>query len=188
MLFRSRSLLAALFSVCTFSAVASADLTHLSEGHFKIEGAAKPKIGPRLNFDGKGAVKGEQQGDKIVFTADLKNKLDMGERTKHAKEDFECHKHPEAKLSVDKASIKMPEDQKETAGVAQGQFTLHGVTKTVKVHYKAKRMGSDYAVRGNFNFNYTEFGIKPICRFNETICVEPNVKVSVGGVKLRDKT
>jgi polyisoprenoid-binding protein YceI len=187
MLSRSRSVLAVLFSVCTFSAIASADLTHLSEGKFKIEGAAKPKIGPRLNFDGKGSVKGEQQGDKIVFTADLKNKLDMGERTKHAKEDFECNKHPDAKLSVDKSAIKMPEDQKDSTGEVKGDLTLHGVTKSVKVKYKAKRMGSDIAVRGNFSFKYTDFGIKPICRFNETICVEPDVKVSVEGVKLRDK-
>lgn len=187
MLFRSRSLLAVLFSVCTFSAVASADLSSLSEGRFKIEGAAKPKIGPRLNFDGKGSVRGEQQGDKIVFIADLKNKLDMGERTAHAKEDFECNKHPDAKLVVEKSAIKMPEDQKETSGHIKGELTLHGVTKPVRVHYTTKRMGSDYAVRGSFHFKYTEFGIKPICRFKGSICVEPDVKVSVAGLKLREK-
>jgi hypothetical protein len=188
MLSRSRSVLAVLFSVCTFSAIASADLVKLDSGFFKVEGSAKPKIGPKLNFDGKGSVSGEQKGDKIVFKADLKNKLDMGERTKHAKEDFECDKHPDAVLVVDKAAIKMPEDQKETSGDVKGELTLHGVTKTVKVHYKAKRMGSDYAVRGNFSFDYTQFGIQPICRFGKTICVEPTVRVSVGGVKLRDKT
>jgi polyisoprenoid-binding protein YceI len=183
----SRSLLAVLFSVCTFSAVASADLVKLDAGSFKIEGAAKPKIGPKLSFDGKGTVSGEQKGDTIVFKADLKNKLDMGERTKHAKEDFECDKHPEAVLVVQKSAIKMPDDQKETEGTVDGDLTLHGVKKTVKVKYKAKRMGSDYAVKGNFSFDYTQFGIKPICRFGGTICVEPTVKVSVNGVKLREK-
>jgi polyisoprenoid-binding protein YceI len=187
MLSRSRSVLAVLFSVCTFSAVASADLTHLSEGKFKIYGAARPKIGPQLKFDGKGSVKGEQRGDKIVFTADLKNKLDMGERTKHAKEDFECDKHPDAKLSVEKAAIKMPEDQKVSEGEVKGDFTLHGVTKSVKVTYKAKRMGSDIAVKGNFSFKYTDFGMKPICRFGKTICVEPDVRVTVEDVKFREK-
>jgi len=186
MSFRSRSLLAVLFTVCTLSATASADLVKLDSGFFKVEGSAKPKIGPKLNFDGKGSAWGEQQGDKIVFKADLR-KLDMGERTKHTKEDFECDKHPDAMLEVQKAAVKMPEDQKETSGEVKAMFTLRGVTKPVKVHYKAKRMGSDYAVRGHFSFKYTEFGMQPICRFGKTICVEPTVKVSVMGVKLREK-
>src|ERR1044071_5819660 len=128
MLPRILSVLAVLFSVCTFSAIASADLTNLEAGSFRIEGSAKPKIGPKLNFDGKGSVTGEQKGDKIVFKADLKRKLDMGERTKHAKEDFECDKHPDATLVVDKSAIKMPDDQKEASGDVSGQLTLHGVT------------------------------------------------------------
>ena len=41
---------------------------------------------------------------------------------------------------------------------------------------------------GDFSFDYTQFGIQPICRFGKTICVEPTVKVSVRGLKLRDKS
>jgi polyisoprenoid-binding protein YceI len=181
------TLLAVFFSALTFSVAASAGLTSIEAGKFKVEGAAKPKIGPRLSFDGKGHVSAKEEGDKVVFEADLK-RLDMGERTEHAKEDFECKKHPVARLVVDKSAIKIPEDNKKSEGQVSGMLTLHGETKPVKVSYKVARTGSDYHVKSaSFSFDYTAFGVAPICRFGKTICVEPTVKVTVSGLKLRDK-
>jgi len=183
-----RTLIAVLCSALTFSVAASAGLTSIESGRFKLEGAAKPKIGPRLNFDGKGPVTAKEEGSTIVFETNLQKHLDMGERTEHAKEDFKCKKHPTAKLVVEKSAIKLPEDNKKTDGVVSGQLTLHGQTKPVKVKYTAARTGSDFHVKSaSFTFDYTEFGVTPICRFGKTICVEPKVTVTVTGLKLRDK-
>jgi polyisoprenoid-binding protein YceI len=182
-----RTLLAVLFSALTFSVTASADLSSVGPGKFRVDGAAKPKIGPRLTFDGKGPVTAREEGDKLIFEANLKA-LDMGERTEHAKEDFKCNKHPKATLVVDKSAIKLPDDNKRSEGEVSGQLTLHGETKPVKVQYKAARTGSDFHVKSaTFSFDYTKFGVPPICRFGKTICVEPMVKVTVTGLKLRQK-
>lgn len=183
-----RTLIAVFFSALTFSLAASAGLTSIESGKYKVEGAAKPKIGPRLKFDGKGVVTAKEDGGKFVFVADLKDKLDMGERNEHTKEDFKCKEHPKATLVIDKGAIKMPEDNKVEKGEVTGQLTLRGKTNPVKVSYVVKRTGSDYHVKdASFTFDYTKFGMEPICRFGKTICVESSVKITVHGLKLRDK-
>jgi hypothetical protein len=47
-----------------------------------------------------------------------------------------------------------------------------------------KRTGSDYHIKSaSFSFNYTDFGVPKICRLS--LCVEPLVKISIDGMKLR---
>lgn len=192
MLSRSRSLLAAvLLAASSFSLVASAsDWEGIGKGNFKVNGSAKPKIGPKLKFDGKGgpgSVEGKQDGNNLVFTAKLGG-LDMGERTEHAKKDFECGKHGTATLTVDKSKLKLPEDQKETSGSVPATFNYRGKDEPVTVTYKGKRTGSDFhVISASFSFDYTKHNMGEICRFGGTICVEKSVTVSVSGVKFREK-
>jgi polyisoprenoid-binding protein YceI len=192
-MFRRRIAFAALFSALTFSFVASADLALSGEGKFRIDGAAKPKIGPRLKFDGRGTITSAKvEGGNLVLKADLvakdkdgKDKFDLGERTEHAREDFRCKDHPTATLTVPRAELKVPEDKQELEGTVTGQLKLKGQTKPVTVKYKVKRAGGDVFVKdAKFDFNYTDFGMEPICRFGKSICVEPKVFITVKYLKL----
>lgn len=184
---RSRLIVAVAVSSLTFSVIAFAALESLGSANYQVEAAAKPKIGPRLEFDGKGPATAKEEGGKLVFKADLK-KLDMGNRTSHMKEDFEVSKHPTVTLSIDKSKLKMPDDKKKESDTVTGELELHGKKKPVKVKYSVARTGSDYHIKNaTFSFKYTDFGIKEICRFKGTICVEPSVTIKVPQMKLRDK-
>jgi hypothetical protein len=193
MLSRSRSLLAAvLVSVCTFSLVASAaNWEPAGKGSFTVKGTAKAPIG-KIDFGGKSgpaAVEGKQDGDKLVFTASLGG-LDMGERQEHTEKAFKpkSKEHGKATLTVDKAKLKLPADQKEIEGSVQGTFNYRGADETVTVSYTGSRTGSDFHVKSaTFSFEYTKHNVEEICQFGGTICVQPKVFVTVKGVKFREK-
>jgi hypothetical protein len=194
MLSRSRSLLAAvLVSVCTFSLVASAaNWEGAGKGTFAIKAMAKPPVLKAFSFEGKGgpeAVEGKQDGDKLVFTASLGG-LDMGERQEHTEKAFKpkSKEHGKATLTVDKAKLKLPADQKEIEGSVQGTFNYRGADETVTVSYTGSRTGSDFHVKSaTFSFEYTKHNVEEICQFGGTICVQPKVFVTVKGVKFREK-
>ncbi|HLV67528.1 MAG TPA: YceI family protein [Polyangiaceae bacterium] len=181
-----RSVLPAVLAVLTAAGAANADLKCSKTATYKVKAAAKPKIGPRLKFDGEGPVTGEEKGGKLIFTAKL-NDIDMGERNKHTRKYFRIKKDSEAKLTVDRGALKIPDDKKSVSGVVQGKLQLNGKEKPVKVKYKAKRSGSEFEVSDtSFTFKYTDFGIEEICEFVGTICVEPEVTITVDKMTLKD--
>ncbi len=184
-MFRRIAVVAAAVTLTTIAFASNAALSSVEKGSVKIEGVAKPGLG---KFDGKSTdISAKEEGGKIIFTADLKSKLDMGLRASHTRECFKTEKHPVAKLVVDKSKLKMPEDNGNVSGKVTGQLTLAGVTKPVEVSYKVSRTGSDYHVKGgSFSFNYTDFGVEKICKLG--VCVEPNVTITISKpIKLRDK-
>jgi len=63
-------------------------------------------------------------------------------------------------LTVDKSTLTLPEDNKESKGDASGELDFHGVKKTVKFHYEAKRTGSDYHIHGTTSINLGDFKIE----------------------------
>lgn len=190
MLSRSRSLLAAvLVSVSTFSLVASAaNWEGAGKGSFAVKAMAKPPVIKAFPFDGTGgpgSVEGKQDGDKLVFTASLKD-LQMGERQKHAKEAFRPETHKTATLTVDKTKLTLPADGKEAQGKVPGVFRYRDKDENVTVVYKGKRVGSEFQVlSATFSFDYTKHAVEKICKIG--VCVEPNVTVTVTGVKFVEK-
>lgn len=181
---RSRTAFAAAALALTFAFVAQADLESAGKGEVKIEAVAKPALG---KFSGElDDISAKERDGKIIFTADLPRGLKMGMRDSHTREVFKVQKHKHVKLVVDKSKIKFPDDNQKVEGEVEGQLTLHGVTKPVKVKYSAKRTGSDFHLKGSsFSFNYTDFGVEKICKLS--VCVEPLVTVRVNQLKLRRK-
>jgi len=181
---RSRRLSVIAFAafVVAISLTAHAALTSIESGEVKIEARAKPALGRFVGY--LQGVSASEVGPNLVFVGDLQNNLDMRMRGRHAKEAFETTKYAGVKLSVEKSKLKMPADNERVDGEVDGQMTLHGVTKTVKVAYTVKRTGSDYHIKSaSFSFNYTDFGVPRICRLS--LCVEPLIKISIDGMKLR---
>jgi len=185
MLRRSHIALAAsALAVSTIALAAQAALHSIDKADIKIEAEAKPGLG---RFDGMcDSVSAKEEGDKLVFVAELSKGLRMGLRDKHTREAFKVHRHKFAKLVVEKSKIKFPEDKQKVEGSVVGHLTLHGVTKPVTVKYTASRTGSDYHIKNaSFTFDYTDFGVEKICKL--AVCVEPTVKITVPRMKLREK-
>ena len=184
-MFRRIAVAAVAVSLTTFAIAADAAFSGVEKGHVKVEGVAKPGLGA---FSGEvDGVSVKEEGGKLIFTADLEDRLKMGLRQDHCKKAFETSKHRSVKLAVDKSKLKLPADNEKASGEVTGDLTLHGVTKPVKVKYTVARTGSDYHIKeAKFSFNYTDFGVEKICKIG--VCVEPTVSITVNGVKVRDKS
>ena len=98
-------------------------------------------------------------------------------RDKHMKDYLEASKYPAAELEVVRSSIKFPGPGQEASADADGTLKLHGVSRPVKVHYRAKRNGDTYAVNGSLHVNMNDYEIKVPSYLG--ITVKPDVDVSV---------
>jgi hypothetical protein len=182
-----RRMFGVVLMVMAAPAVATADLETPSAGEFRLAGAWKPKIGPRVRFDGKGPVTAREEDGVLRFSADLR-RLDTGESTDHTKEAFEVSRYPIAELRVATDDLEIPADGARVTSSASGTLTLHGKTRIVEVSYIVTRTGADYHIRSaSFRFDYTKFGVPRICRFVGNVCAEPMVDITVAGLRLRDR-
>ncbi|MGC4094266.1 MAG: YceI family protein [Polyangiaceae bacterium] len=179
-------------------------------GSIKIAASASPALGA-FGFESSDSKVQETDG-KVVFTTQLDG-MQMGLRKSHTKEAFEFGKHPTAKLSVDKSKLKIPAAGATEKGSVQGELTLHGVTRPVNVKYTATAADGGFKVGGSFSFQYQDFKVGkrcrregkgddklPVCDEDKIkvckgdvcheqickvgVCVDPEVKVTVEGVKL----
>jgi hypothetical protein len=132
-------------------------------------------VGPGgLGIEGKGSdVSLKEQGDAIVATVglgSLNTGIDL--RDKHMKEKYlETSKYPNAVFTVDKSKVKVPGE-----GDVDGKLQLHGVTKPVKVHFKATGSDKDATVVGSAHVNMKDFNIEVPSYLGVT--VKPDVTVS----------
>jgi hypothetical protein len=80
-------------------------------------------------------------------------------------------------LEVAKAALKIPADGAAAEGDVTGAFTLHGVKKDVKLHYKGRCDGAGVCdVEGNFDINFNDFGVQVPSYMGVT--VKPETAVS----------
>lgn len=117
-------------------------------GGLKIEGTTS-----HLMVDGN--------EDKIEVSVPLAT-LDtgLGLRNKHMREYLETDKYPNAVLVVRRSALTTPPDGGDSAGSAQGAFTLHGQTKEITFNYKARRAGDRYRVTGAASIDIRHYGIE----------------------------
>jgi polyisoprenoid-binding protein YceI len=148
-------------------------------------------VGPGgLKIDGTGdELKAQEDGDKLVFKASLKNiKTGIGLRDKHTKKYLDVEQWPDASLVVEKSKVKYPEGSK-VSGSGTGKFRLHGVTRDEPFSYTAeKNKDGEYVVTGSVGkkdvgINIENYKIEKPCYLG--VCVDPNVKVSVS-FKVKD--
>jgi polyisoprenoid-binding protein YceI len=165
----------------SLSAVASADfkLIDKPEVGFHVNGPAG------MNVEGTSSdLKASEAGGKLTLSAGVDNlKTGIGLRDEHLKKYIGAEQFPRATLVVDRAGLKLPEDNQELDGEAQGNFTLHGVTKPVHFKYRAKRTGSDYHVQAHMLIDITNFGVEKPCYLR--VCTDTDVKIKAA-FKLRD--
>jgi len=157
------------------AAPASAALSNNSDSRivFKATGPAG------LSFEGKGRdIKLKEDGSNVIVSVKLDalvTGIDL--RDRHMKEKYlETGKYPVATLEVDKSKLRFPEGAAVT-GSTEGKLTLHGVSKTVKVSYRADGDKSQAKVDGSMRINMKDFKIEVPSYLGVT--VKPNVDVEV---------
>ncbi|HEY5373540.1 MAG TPA: YceI family protein [Polyangiaceae bacterium] len=162
---RSRfAIITTAIAALSLSALASAEMKSAGGGglEFKLPGGTAG-----LTIEGKSEqLTASESGGKIVVVA----KFDCGEtsclktgidkRDEHLWKHMESGKYKTATLTVDKSSLKLPADNDKSEGDASGELDFHGVKKTVKFHYEAKRTGSDYHIHGSTSINLGDFKIE----------------------------
>jgi polyisoprenoid-binding protein YceI len=114
-----------------------------------------------LNIEGKtSTLNVRDDGTEATFSVPLNSvKTGIALRDTHMNEKYlETGKFPNAELKIKRADVKL-EEGKETTGDAPGKMTLHGQTKDVKVHYKAKKTGGDIAIDATTTIKYTDYGV-----------------------------
>ena len=156
---------------------APASATLASAGDSRIVFKATGPAG--LSFEGKGRdVRLKEDGNNIVVSVKLDGLatgIDL--RDRHMKEKYlETGKYPVAILEVDKAKLRFPEGN-AVNGTTEGKLTLHGVSKAVKVSYKADGDKNQAKVEGSMRINMKDFKIDVPSYLGVT--VKPNVDVEV---------
>lgn len=175
-------LFAAALAVTTFAGVADARFVGI--GDYSVKFRATGPAGMKINGSSSDLSADEKDG-KLTITAPLGNlKTGIDLRDEHLQRYLETSKFPNATLTVARSALTVPDNDQTHEGEATGEFTLHGVTRSTKFKYKAKRTGSDYHVDGRATVNINDFGIETPCYLG--VCTQPEVKLAVH-FKLRDQ-
>jgi len=156
---------------------APASAAFSSNGDARISFKATGPAG--LSFEGKGrSVSLKDAGSNVVVTVKvdgLVTGIDL--RDRHMKEKYlESGKYPVATLEVDKSKLHFPEGS-AVNGAADGKLTLHGVTKNVRVSYRADGDSKHANVEGKMRINMKDFKIEVPSYLGVT--VKPNVDIEV---------
>lgn len=144
-------------------------------------------LGPAgMKINGKASdLTASESGGKLKIKVPVDDlKTGIGLRDKHLKKYIKSNTHKTAVLEVDRSKLKLPGDKKTVTGSATGSLTLAGVTKPLKITYKAKRTGSDFHVQGRATVDIRHHDIEVPCYLG--VCVDPEIKLKVK-FKLRDK-
>jgi len=132
-------------------------------------------VGPGgLGIEGKGSdVSLREQGDAIVATVGLGSLATGIElRDKHMREKYlETAKYPVLVFTIDKSKVKSPFE-----GDIDGNLKLHGVTQSVRLHYKATGTEKHASVVGSTKLNMKDFNIAVPSYLG--VSVKPDVTVT----------
>ena len=132
-----------------------------------------------LSFEGKSnAINVKDNGASLIVTVKLDAFATGIElRDRHMKEKYlETAKYPTASLEVDKGRLQLPAGSAVSAAV-EGKLTLHGVTRPVRVSYRADGDPKNAKVIGSMHINMKDFKIEVPSYLGVT--VKPNVDVDV---------
>ena len=163
-------------TVAVMAAVPAAAALHATEKSSVTFDAVGP-AGLKIHGKSGGAVKLDDKGETLTFTAPTNSfETGMSLRDSHLKGYLNVEKHPTATLVVPKTQVKIPNGAAVDA-TAPGTLTLNGVSKPVKVAYKATPSGKSFDIEANFTVNLPDFDIKQPCYLG--VCVQNTVKVAV---------
>ena len=160
-------------SLTTVLAAAKFTQTGGANAAFIATGPAGLKIEGKTN-----EVTASESDGKLNVVVDLtKVATGIDLRDEHMRKALGTDKCPKATLVVARDQLTLPADGEEKSGTADGQLTLHCVTKPVKVSYSSKNSGGVRAAQGSVPVNMKDFGIEPPTYAG--VGVKPDVKINV---------
>jgi polyisoprenoid-binding protein YceI len=99
-------------------------------------------------------------------------------RNRHMREKYlEVDKYPRAELSVARSDVRVPAAGAATSGDVDGTMVIHGVSRPVRLAYKARRDERGIHVTGSVHVNIKEHGIQVPSYLGVT--VKPDVDVTL---------
>jgi polyisoprenoid-binding protein YceI len=122
-------------------------------------GQSTEAVGRTSSITGSFAATGTQI-DNATFTVDLTTmKSDQSQRDRQFQERImQTSKFPTATFTL-KAPIAVPSTDGVVSVTANGDLTLHGVTKSVAIPLKAQRNGNNIEVNGSLDVTFADYGI-----------------------------
>ena len=133
-----------------------------------------------LRIEGKGSeVSLEEDDSALTFKVPLAPiETGISLRDVHLHQMLEADKYPAATLRISRSQLTFPREREAVERTAEGELTLHGQSRTVKVHYRAELgAGGVTMVRGSFQLDMRDFDIKAPSYLG--VSVAPKVEVSV---------
>ena len=133
-----------------------------------------------LRIEGKGSeVSLEEDDSALTFKVPLAPiETGISLRDVHLHQMLEADKYPAATLRISRSQLTFPREREPVERTAEGELTLHGQSRTVKVHYRAELgAGGVTMVRGSFQLDMRDFDIKAPSYLG--VSVAPKVEVSV---------
>jgi polyisoprenoid-binding protein YceI len=102
-------------------------------------------------------------------------------RNRHMREKYlEVQKYPNAMLVVDRSTLRLPDEGRESTGSANGTITIHGQSRPVSFTYKVHRNREAFDVTGSVRVNMNDYGIQVPSYLG--ITVKPDVDIVAGFV------
>jgi polyisoprenoid-binding protein YceI len=128
---------------------------------------------PVSSIDGKTqSMSGSADGDTVTLRVPLDSvDTGIGLRNGHMRDYLEATTWPAAELKVGRALLKEGAQQQ-----GPGTFTVHGVSREVKVTFDVTKTTDGLKVKGGFPINLKDYGIKIPTYLG--ITVKPDVTVS----------
>lgn len=157
-------------------AVAAPDYLSL-DGDVHLEARARGPAGLSITAKSE-KMEVNDSGDTFVVTVPLSSVatgIDL--RDSHMRRTLESDKYSTVSLLFRDSDLKRPGPDDSTKGTAQGQLTLHGVTKPVTVNYSAVGDCEGHVgVEASFGLEMPEHGVTPPSYLGMT--VKPHVDVT----------
>ncbi len=121
----------------------------------------------------------DDQGSKIVVRVPLKNlTTGIALRDDHMRNKYlQVGTYPNAELTVDRGTLRLPAGDGNTSGDASGTMAIHGKTKNVTFHYTVARSAGTLHVGGTTKIDIKDYGIDVPSYLGVT--VKPDVDVEV---------
>ncbi|HTO96671.1 MAG TPA: YceI family protein [Myxococcales bacterium] len=132
-----------------------------TRGAGSVTVVARAREGMRI--EGKGRqISFAQDESALTFRVPL-SPLETGisQRDLHLQKLLEADKYPEAILRVPRSELTLPAEQRPAEGTAEGELTLRGQTRPVRVRYLAELVpGGITKVRGSFHLDLRDYDIE----------------------------
>ena len=74
---------------------------------------------------------------------------------------LDVQRHPEATFQLKEIDLTDSDSEGKVKGILRGDFTLHGVTRSVEVQTLVEQVNGWWHLRGAFRIRQTDFGIQP---------------------------